>query len=573
MDGVDGDYASFAETAEGADDYGSAGGEGDGSVERNWWLVVFCTDPFCSEGLGLLAVVFASGGDVDFAFPVAEDFDGLAGGGSEAEEADALAGLCACYAKAAEADDSGAEERGYVGVVEGVGERVDEVGADEGVLGVASVDGVAGEDGIVAEVFFVADAEGTGAVGATDPGDAYACAERRWGSDRKVGGSAGEGFDGNASALGGKVYVANGVAMYVAEDWSGVGMIFEEGLDAWVGGDGISLGGVCLALVDDFADDLVSEDEGLVDEGEIALVDVEVGAADSAGQDAEEHVVGGEGGDRKVFDLEGLVGGVQDGCFHELPPGAELHEDTLCRGLIMLVRCRRRRICAGPEEGMMQRRFSMVVAAGLLMAAPMLAKSKDKTLPPYILAARTVAVIIDPGAGMDPEDPQSNRVAQKDVETALMNWGRLQPIVGTTGADLIIVIRKGHARLADATIGDPRQNDRIGSITPMDNGVGIGAQNGSQPNIGGPQRGAAPPANQSQSQAQAQTQAASPQLEIGGNEDSFTVFDGKVEKPLDSPPGWRYMARDGLRSHNVPAVDEFKRAVAAAEKAAAAKNP
>jgi hypothetical protein len=37
-------------------------------------------------------------------------------------------------------------------------------------------DGVAGEDGVVAEVFFVAKTEGTGAVGAADPGDADACA-------------------------------------------------------------------------------------------------------------------------------------------------------------------------------------------------------------------------------------------------------------------------------------------------------------------------------------------------------------------------------------------------------------
>jgi hypothetical protein len=60
----------------------------------------------------------------------------------------------------------------------------------------------------------------------------------------------------------------------------------------------------------------VAGDEGPVDEGEIALEDVEIGAADSAGEDAEEEMVFGEGGAGDVFDLEGLVGGVEDGGFH-----------------------------------------------------------------------------------------------------------------------------------------------------------------------------------------------------------------------------------------------------------------
>ncbi len=109
MDGVDGDDAAFAEAGEGAEDDGSAGGEGDGAVEGNGGLGVFCADPGCSEGFGLLAVVFAAGGDEDVAVPVAEDFDGLRGGGAEAEEADTFAGLGAGYAQAAEADDAGAE--------------------------------------------------------------------------------------------------------------------------------------------------------------------------------------------------------------------------------------------------------------------------------------------------------------------------------------------------------------------------------------------------------------------------------------------------------------------------------
>jgi hypothetical protein len=218
------------------------------------------------------------------------------------------------------------------------------------------------------------------------------------------------------------------------------------------------------------------------------------------------------------------------------------------------------------KEDAMKRHLSALLAVGLLAAVPVLAKSKDKTLPPYILQAHTVAVLIDPAAGMDPEDPQANRIAQRDVETALMNWGRFERVMGPQGADLIIVIRKGHGRLVDATISDPMQNNRPGAVNPTDNGIGAGAQNlGRQPTMGDP-GGTGPP-----SQQRPTTQ---PQLEIGGTEDSFVVFDGTVAKPLNGAPGWRYMAPDGLRPHSVPAVEEFKKAVAAADRAAAAaKKP
>ena len=210
----------------------------------------------------------------------------------------------------------------------------------------------------------------------------------------------------------------------------------------------------------------------------------------------------------------------------------------------------------------MKKHLSTLLMSGLLMAVPVLAKSKDKTLPLYILQAHTVAVIIDPSAGVDPEDPQANRVAQHDVETALMNWGRFQRVMGPQGADLIIVIRKGHGRLVDATIRDPMQNNRPGAINATDNGIGVGVQNPSrQPNMGDP-NSAGP-----QTQPRPTTR---PQMEIGGADDSFEVFDGTVAKPLNGSPGWRYTAPDGLRPHSVPAVEEFRKAVAAADKAAAA---
>lgn len=221
----------------------------------------------------------------------------------------------------------------------------------------------------------------------------------------------------------------------------------------------------------------------------------------------------------------------------------------------------------------MQRRSFVVVAVGLLMAGSVLAvsgfaKGKDKSLPPYILTARTVAVIIDPSAGMDPADPRANEIAKKDVETALASWGRLLPMTSGQGADLIIVIRKGHGRLADATITDPAQNNRPGMINPTDNGANIGAQNGRvNPNVGG----STPYGSGNQYPPQAQVPH--PQAEIGGQDDSFVVLDGKVERPLDGVPGWRSLRQDGLHSHNVPAVDDFRKAVAEAEKAAAAKKP
>jgi hypothetical protein len=222
----------------------------------------------------------------------------------------------------------------------------------------------------------------------------------------------------------------------------------------------------------------------------------------------------------------------------------------------------------------MKRHLSALVAVGLLTVAPALAKSKDKTLPPYILQARTVAVVIDPGAGVDPEDPRANQVAQKDVETALLNWGRFQPVISPAEADMIIVIRRGHGRLVDGTITDPRQNNRAGVINPTDSGIGVGAQRGSQPGMGGDNGVRYPQGGNPQSGAPSpQPSTPTPQLEVGGGDDWFMVYEGKVAKPLDGAPGWRYIASDGLRPHSVPAVEEFKKAVAAGDKAAAAKKP
>jgi hypothetical protein len=52
----------------------------------------------------------------------------------------------------------------------------------------------------------------------------------------------------------------------------------------------------------------------------------------------------------------------------------------------------------------------------------------------------------------------------------------------------------------------------------------------------------------------------------GGSEDMFEVYRGGQQYPLDAPAVWRYVAKDCLSAPNVSAVEEFRKAVANAEK-------
>jgi hypothetical protein len=224
---------------------------------------------------------------------------------------------------------------------------------------------------------------------------------------------------------------------------------------------------------------------------------------------------------------------------------------------------------------MLGRRCVAAMSAGLLL--PLLAVAKDKpksALPTYVLQAHTVAVIIDPSAGVSLDDPRANEVAQRDVETALLNWGRYQPVLSGQSADLVIVVRRGTGKLASGTVHDPRQGRRPVTIDPMDTGIDVGAQHGQPP----PYAGGPPDASQgspipSQNRPMIDDMP-HPQAEIGNatSEDSFLVYRGKIDAPLDAPPIWRYMAKNALKSHTVPAVDVFRKAVNDAEQAAA-KQP
>ena len=219
--------------------------------------------------------------------------------------------------------------------------------------------------------------------------------------------------------------------------------------------------------------------------------------------------------------------------------------------------------------------FAAAMAASFLLSSVALAKDKPKsTLPTYVLQARTVAVVIDPNAGVSLDDPRANEVAQRDVETALLNWGRFQPVLAGQNADLLIVIRRGTGKIASGTIHDPQQGRRPVAIDPTDTGIAVGGEHGQPP----PYAGDIPDASQGSVNGPLngpinRDPRAHPQAEIGSSaEDSFVVYRGKVDAPLDAPPTWRYEAKNALKPHTVPAVDLFRKAVDDAEQAAA-KHP
>jgi hypothetical protein len=202
---------------------------------------------------------------------------------------------------------------------------------------------------------------------------------------------------------------------------------------------------------------------------------------------------------------------------------------------------------------MLKRAFAVFLLS--LLATCGFAKDKTKNiLPAYVLQAKTVAIVIDPNAGISIDDPRANEVAQRDVEAAFLKWGRLNPVSDPKTADLIVMVRKGNGRLMEEGLPDIRQN---GGINPNNRGGSIGPPRGSQ-------------SDQSPDPGLGSSRQSS-QPGMGDAADLFSVFKGG-QNTLYATPVWTYAGRDGLSPQNVPAVTAFKKAVAAAEKAEAEKH-
>ena len=176
---------------------------------------------------------------------------------------------------------------------------------------------------------------------------------------------------------------------------------------------------------------------------------------------------------------------------------------------------------------------------------------KKASLPAYVLRAETVIVQVDQNAGISANDPLANQKAREDVEKALMKWRRFRLVLDAPSADLVIVVRKGSGKVVQPTIGGVPTNDRPVIVQPTDSGIRLGGQKGRPV-------GSTDPAPQDTKPA--------PQIEAGPPNDMFVVYQGGAGDPLSRAAAWRYINKDSLKSPNVPAVAEFRKAVEEAEK-------
>lgn len=205
-----------------------------------------------------------------------------------------------------------------------------------------------------------------------------------------------------------------------------------------------------------------------------------------------------------------------------------------------------------------------VLALAIAAVSAASAKKKDKVyLPDFVLKAQTVLVVILPDAGEPLDDPTANRKAQEEVEKAFMKWGRFRLALNADQADLVVGVRKGTGKIANPTISGGPVDSRPGTIETTDNQIRIGVQQGHPPNVSdpGPATGSSGPNDRVHTGMQA-----------GAADDTFQVYQGGVQYPLDNAPVWKLIAKDGLKPPTVAAVENFRKAVEESEKAAQRKQ-
>jgi hypothetical protein len=201
----------------------------------------------------------------------------------------------------------------------------------------------------------------------------------------------------------------------------------------------------------------------------------------------------------------------------------------------------------------------------LLFPAITTAKDKNRSmLPEDVLQARTVLVRVNPDAATSLDHPNDNRNAVRDVEEAIMRWGRFTLVMEPSTADLIIMVQKNSGKLVSPTVeGGPSDHrpviiDSVGDSAGQSTRVGV--QRGNP--IG------------DRNESEVPNTGAEPSMRVGNSGEMFLVYRGEsgyVAGPADVPV-WRTNRKDGLHSPDVPAVAEFRKAIEEAEKQQAQKK-
>ena len=199
--------------------------------------------------------------------------------------------------------------------------------------------------------------------------------------------------------------------------------------------------------------------------------------------------------------------------------------------------------------------FVLSISLSILICPAQAKNKKKQTLPDVVLNAQRVYVVIRPEAGEPVTNPRANRIAQDEVERALSKWHRFDLVMESTTADLVIAVSKGHS-------GGPM-------ITNMPDDRPVVFQSGGVPGAGvrlGGRQGQ-PPDLTAAGSGNGQPNRG-PQLgsQVGPSEDTFEVYLGGMDYPLDAPPIWRYTAKNSLDGPGVVAVEQFKKAIEESEK-------
>jgi len=163
-----------------------------------------------------------------------------------------------------------------------------------------------------------------------------------------------------------------------------------------------------------------------------------------------------------------------------------------------------------------------------------------KHLPDQLLKAQTVAFVVSVDPHEIAANPKIAETLQKELETAMANWGRYKLAPSAT-ADLVIVAHMGH-------VNPPTVVNRPDKPEFTNPNTGPGPYPGTpglpNPGLGVPGREAA---------------------QLRAEEDTFEVYAARTDIS-DASRLWQYKGALALRGPKVAAIEKFRKAIEESEK-------